>query len=81
MKTQTGSQNIHIQKMRLQLPAGYEHRGEGLARRVADRLSQLTWDRPVNRQSVAVPPLEMKPGESEAVLALRIADAVYQRLR
>lgn len=76
-----GKHNIHIGQMRLTLPSGYEHRAQGLARRVVDRLATYVWHRPIQVERVAVPPIQTVPGESEAALAVRIADAVYRQLR
>lgn len=80
MKT-PAKHNITIGQMRLSLPPGYEHRAQGLARRVVDRLSTYVWERPIHVERVAVPPIRAVPGESEAALAVRIADAVYRQLR
>ncbi|MGP0628521.1 hypothetical protein ACTRW9_02315 [Nitrospina sp. 32_T5] len=76
-----GKRNIEIGQVRLTLPSGYEHRAQGLARRVVDRLSTYLWNRPIQVERLAVPPIQAIPGESEAALAVRIADAVYRQLR
>jgi hypothetical protein len=65
-----------VDQLRLTLPAGFEHRAEHIARRVAEELAFLPATRDVSLRSLSVPAIEVGPGASDGEIAGRIARAI-----
>lgn len=63
-------------QLRLVLPAGFEHRAEGIARRVAEELAGLPAPGDVSLRSLSLPPIEIQAGTSDREIAGRIARSI-----
>jgi hypothetical protein len=63
-------------QLRLVLPAGFEHRAEGIARRVAEELAGLPAPADVSLRSLSLPPLEIRTGASDHQIAGQIAQSI-----
>lgn len=73
-----------IDQLRLTLPAGFEHRAERIARRVAEELSALPVEGSVSLRSLSLPPLEIGIGgmaASDGDVARLIARAIASGVR
>jgi hypothetical protein len=73
-----------IDQLRLTLPAGFEHRAERIARRVAEELSALPVEESISIRSLSLPPIEIGiggEGASDAAIAGRIARAIASGAR
>lgn len=73
-----------IDQLRLTLPAGFEHRAERIARRVAEELAALPVESSVSLRSLSLPPIEIGiggEGASDAAVAGRIARAIASGVR
>lgn len=71
---------LQIGRMSLQLPAGFEHRGDGIARRLADELARLPVKRSLLKERVTLAPLQLHPAEADIALASRIARALHAHI-
>lgn len=65
-------------QLRLVLPAGFQHRAEGIARRVAEELSGMPAPGDVSIRSLSLPPLEIQAGTSDREIAGRIARSIAE---
>ena len=65
-------------QLRLVLPAGFEYRAEGIARRVAEELAGLPAPGNVSLRSLSLPPIEIQAGTSDREIAGRIARSIAQ---
>lgn len=65
-------------QLRLVLPAGFEHRAAGIARRVAEELAEMPAPGDVSLRSLALPPIEIRAGASDREIAGRIARSIFQ---
>jgi hypothetical protein len=63
-------------QLRLVLPAGFEHRAEGIARRVAEELAGLPAPADVSLRSLSLPPIEIQAGTSDRQIAGQIARSI-----
>ncbi len=63
-------------QLRLVLPAGYEHRAEGIARRVAEELAELPAPGDVALRSLSLPPIQIQAGTSDRQIASQIARSI-----
>ena len=68
-------------QLRLVLPAGFEHRAEGIARRVAEELADLPAPGDVALRSLSLPPIEIRAGASDRQIAGRIARSIASTVR
>jgi hypothetical protein len=50
---------IQIERIRLHLPAGFEHRASSIARLVGDRLAQQHISQDVSLETVSIPPQQI----------------------
>jgi len=67
---------IRIDKLRLGLPAGFEHRAARISRLVGEHLARLPVPADVSLDSLRVGRLEVSPALSDSHIAARIASAV-----
>ena len=65
-------------QLRLVLPAGFEHRAEDIARRVAEELAGLPAPADVSLRSLSLPPLEIRASASDRQIAGQIARSIAQ---
>lgn len=63
-------------QLRLVLPAGFEHRAEGIARRVAEELAGMPAPADVSLRSLSLPPLQIQAGSSDRQIAGQIARSI-----
>jgi hypothetical protein len=63
-------------QLRLVLPAGFEHRAEGIARRVAEELAGLPAPADVSLRSLSLPPIEIQAGTPDRQIASQIARSI-----
>ncbi len=63
-------------QLRLVLPPGFEHRAEGIARRVAEELAEMPAPGDVSLRSLSLPSIEIQAGTSDREIAGRIARSI-----
>jgi hypothetical protein len=72
--------NLTIERIRLQLPPGLEHRADAIARRLGDELARLPWSGSVSVQQVNVPAQTVQPAWSDQQIARHLALAVQGQI-
>ena len=71
---------IHIDRLRLHLPAGYQGRAREIARLVASELKGSLGTTAGNLERLQVGPLQLAPGAGNRAVARRIATSVTSRV-
>lgn len=74
--------NILIDRFDLRLPEGFEKRADAIARHVAKQLSRLpvALSGDIDMPSIRVDRLKVTAGETNTVIARRIAGAIQQQI-
>lgn len=72
--------NLTIDRIRLQLPSGLEHRADAIARRLGDELARLPWSGSLNVPQVNLPPQTVQPAWSDQQIARHLAVAVQGQI-
>jgi hypothetical protein len=67
---------LHIERMRLQLPAGYEHRASFIARLVGESLAEYRPSENRKLDSLTIGPFQVMPNASEHEIAHNIAQRI-----
>jgi hypothetical protein len=65
-------------QLRLVLPAGFEHRAAGIARRVAEELAEMPAPTDLSLHSLSLPPIEIRAGATDRQIASRIARSISE---
>lgn len=71
---------IEIGRLRLQLPAGFEHRGARISRLVADQLARHPIDVNLDIRHLASGPVSISSAQSDHQAAHRIAGAISKSI-
>jgi len=71
---------LHIEHMRIQMPAGFEHRASTIARLVGDAMGeyQATENRTLDRLSIG--PVQVSPNATDQQIAHSIAERIAATL-
>lgn len=72
---------LSIDRLRMRLPPGFEHRAADIARLVGRRLGELAGPGLHSAESISVPKVRLAPGASNAEAAETIARAISTSLR
>ena len=67
---------LHIERMRLQLPAGYEHRAALIARMVGESLAEYQPSENRKLDSLTIGPVRVMPNASDQEIAQNIAQQI-----
>ncbi len=70
-----------IDRLRISLPPGFEHRAESVARLVAAELAALPVAGRRRVERLEVPAVEVAAGDGDRHLAGRLATAIHHQLR
>ena len=65
-------------QLKLVLPAGFEHRAAGIARRVAEELAGMPAPGARSIRSLSLAPIEIQAGTSDREIAGRIARSISE---
>lgn len=69
--------SVSIQRMDIRLPGSFKHRADGIARRAATELSHMGIERSLRLDRIDLPALRINGGETDAIIAHRIARAIH----
>ena len=69
-----------IDDLNLRLPSGFGQRANGIARETARQLSRMPLAHDVSLNSLTVPPVRVAGGETNGVIARRIAQAIHTQV-
>ena len=67
---------LYIERMRLQLPAGYEHRASFIARMVGESLVEFQPSENRKLDSLTIGPVQVMPNASDQEIAHNIAQRI-----
>ena len=67
---------LHIERMRMQLPAGFEHRASTIARLVGEAMAEFhpTEKRTLDRLSIS--PVQVSPNATDQEIAQSVAERI-----
>ena len=71
---------LQIDNLNLRLPPGYEQRADAIARETVRRLAELPLSQSSALKQLDLPPLKLNGGETNSVIARRIAGAIHGRI-
>jgi hypothetical protein len=71
---------LTIDRMRLNLPEGFDHRGERIGRLVAHKLAVVSLKTSLQIEKLSVPPVQVHPAFTDEQVAHRVAMAIYSQL-
>lgn len=69
-----------VDRLKLTLPAGFEHRASRIARLLAEELAGIPAPHDLRLASLTVPPLEVGPATGDREIAGRIARSIASGL-
>jgi len=72
---------IHIERMRMQLPAGFEHRASTIARLVGESMAAF---RPIENHTLdklSIGPVQVSPNSTDHEIAHSVAERIALTLR
>ncbi len=72
--------NWTIDTLNLHLPGGFAHRADAIARQVGRELARLALDRRVELARLDLPRIMLQGGETNFVIARRIAHAIRREI-
>jgi len=72
---------ITIDSLNIKLPPGFGRRADAIARGAARQLARLPVRNSVQLASLAVPKVTVQGGETDAVIARRIAQAIHREIQ
>jgi hypothetical protein len=72
--------NVSIDKLNLQLPHGFASRADRIARQVGHELARLPTYHDVHIATLRLPAITVHGGESNQVIARRIAKAIHRQV-
>ena len=72
--------NLTIDRLHLQLPAGFEYRAESIARRLGEELARLPWLEDAIVQQATIPAQTVQPAWSDQQIARHLAVAVQDQI-
>ena len=71
---------LTIDRLRLNLPSGYQQRAASIGRRLAVELAKMPLRHDLQLERLRLPPVDIVPGAGDGQIARRIAAAVQGRL-
>lgn len=69
-----------IDRMRLNLPEGFDHRGERIGRLVAHKLAGMSLKTSLHVERLSVPPVQGHPACTDEQVARQVVMAIHGRL-
>ena len=67
---------IQIDRIRMRLPPGYQHRAATIARMVGDQLARQSFPRDLSLEAVAITPQRINPNTPDDEIAKLIVDKI-----
>jgi hypothetical protein len=72
---------LHIKQMRMQLPAGYEHRATSIARLVGELLAECQHTESHNVDHLSIGPIQISTHASDRDIANSVTQRIVDMLR
>lgn len=71
---------LHIEKMRIQLPAGFEHRASRIARLVGESMAEIESTERLVLDRLTVGPIQTSPNATDQEIAQSITNQISSML-
>jgi hypothetical protein len=71
---------LHIERMRIQLPAGFEHRASTIARMVGESMTEIHPAENRTLQRLSISPVQVLPGATDQEVAHSVAERIASTL-
>jgi hypothetical protein len=71
---------LTIDRMRLNLPEGFDHRGKHIGRLVAHKLAGMSLKTSLHIKRLVVPPVQVHPAFTDEQVAHRVAMSIHSQL-
>jgi len=71
---------LFIDSLNLRLPSGFEGRADAIARETSRQLSKLPMGQSMQLERVNIPRLRLQGGETNGVIARRIAQSIHAQI-
>ena len=72
---------IRVERLRLKLPSGYQHRAVNIARKLGDMLAMEPVSKDVTLDSLSLTPLQLTGRHSDEEIAQKIAGQIFNAYR
>lgn len=72
--------NISIERLHMQLPAGFGHRAESIGRLLGDELARLNWQGDHQLEHLQLSPQEVSHHHSDGQIAGQLAQAIHSQV-
>jgi len=67
---------LHIERLRMQLPAGFEHRASTIARLVGESMAEIPFSENRTLDRLSVSPVQISPNSTDQEIAQRVAKQI-----
>lgn len=71
---------LTIERMKLRLPDGFQHRADRIARLVSEELAEISFETDITIERLEVPPIKVEPVNDDQQIARRIATAIHTQI-
>ena len=71
---------LHIERMRMQLPAGFEHRASTIARLIGNSIAGINPAEERTLDKLSIGPVQISPGATDEEIANKVARQIASAL-
>lgn len=71
---------LHIERMRMQLPTGFEHRASAIARLVGESMAQIHPSESRTLDRLSIGPIRVSPNATDQEIAHSVAERITSML-
>ena len=72
---------LHIERMRMHLPAGFEHRASSISRLVGESMAEFHPSQNRTLDSLSIGPIQISPNATDQDIAHSVAERIALALR
>jgi|GEM_PF-5996562 len=72
---------LSIERIRMQLPSGFEHRASTIARLVGESMAEFQPSENRNLDRLSIGPVQISPQATDQEIARSVADRIASRIR
>ena len=72
---------LKIERLRMQLPAGYEHRATSISQRVGESLAEVQFTANQSIENLSIGPVRVSPQATDQEIAHSVAQQIVSMLR
>jgi hypothetical protein len=71
---------LHIERMRMHLPAGFEHRASSISRLVGESMAEFHPSQSRTLDSLSIGPIQVSPNATDQEIAHHVAERIASTL-